>query len=41
VGECYDGTYNLGPESTRTPESWEDIMTRGLCQWVEAKEGFV
>jgi len=32
---------NLRPESTRALKSWECIMTRGLGQWVEAKEGFV
>jgi len=32
---------NLRPESTRTPESWESIMTRGLNQRVETKESFV
>ena len=34
-------TYNLRPESTRTQESWESIMTRELNQWVETEEGFV
>jgi len=32
---------NLGPEPTRTLASWKGIMTRGLGQWVEAKEGFI
>jgi len=32
---------NLGPESARTLTSWKGIMTRGLGQWVEAKEGFI